>query len=149
MELMTRDFGVVEIDESDIITFKQPVYGFETLTKYVILYDQSASTRFVWMQSVEDENICFILVEPEAVIQNYSPELPPNIIKMLGEGDFMFWLVVVIADQFKNSTVNLKSPIVVNAQQRSAAQVILEEDRPIRYPLVPHRKENESHADII
>lgn len=140
MELFTRDFGKIEIHESDIITFKQPVYGFEELTRYVFLSDDSISGHFAWMQSAEDRDICFILVEPQAVVSGYSPELPDNIKKMVGEGELVFWLVVVIADQFKNSTVNLKSPIVVNTESKSAVQVILDEPFPIRYPLLPHRE---------
>ena len=48
----------------------------------------------------------------------------------------MCWLLVVLKDTLENSTVNLKSPIVVNPSRRIAGQVVLEGDCPVSYPLV-------------
>ena len=52
----------------------------------------------------------------------------------------MCWLMASIREPFSESTVNLKSPIVVNPQRHLAAQFILEEDFPIRYPLFREEK---------
>jgi len=51
------------------------------------------------------------------------------------------WLVMVVAEDFKESTVNLKSPIIVNLDERRAAQFIAEEDYTIRYKLFEKTKE--------
>jgi flagellar assembly factor FliW len=140
MELNTRDFGKIQIDEGDIVTFKQPVYGFEPLTKYVFLFDEKLGRHFVWMQSVEDSGICFILMEPGAVVEGYAPALPSSVQDMLGDDPPVLWLVTVIARQFEQSTVNLKSPIAVNPRSKFAAQIILEDPLPIRHPLLPIRE---------
>ena len=52
------------------------------------------------------------------------------------------WLVMVVADNFGESTVNLKSPIIVNLDERRAAQMIAEEDYTIRYRLFENVKED-------
>lgn len=135
MKLLTRDFGKVEIEDDDIITFVEPIYGFETLSKFVFLYDQNNS-HFVWLQSAEKKEICFILTHPAIVDALYSPQLPASATDQLGDGKYMLWLVTVIANDIKESTVNLKSPIVVNPQTKLAMQVILDNDLPIRCPLI-------------
>lgn len=138
MKLLTRDFGEVEVADEDIITFVEPIYGFETLSKFVFLYDQNNS-HFVWLQSAEEKEICFILTHPSVVDASYSPQLPATVMNQLGEGEYMLWLITVIANDLKNSTVNLKSPIVVNPQTKLAMQVILETDLPIRCPLIKEK----------
>lgn len=135
MIVTTRDFGSVEINEEDIITFAQPIFGFEHLSKFVFLFNEEISDHFVWLQSLEDDQICFVLANPSVAINDYTPNLPGEVIDMLGEGDYLFWLVVVVAEDFINSTINLKSPIVICPATKLAAQIILEENLPIRYPL--------------
>jgi flagellar assembly factor FliW len=39
---------------------------------------------------------------------------------------------MVIGETFRNSTVNLKSPIIINHKTNLAVQVILDQDYPIR-----------------
>lgn len=143
MKIDTRDFGEVEIDENEIITFKQPIFGFEENTRYVFLFEQGISDHFVWLQSVEEKDLCFILVNPTAVVKDYAPELPEQVKLMLGEEECVWWLITVIPEVFQNSTVNLKSPVIVNPSRKCAAQVILEDDLPIRYPLTSEKGDSE------
>lgn len=140
MKLNTRDFGEIEIDEKDLITFKSPIYGFEQYKRFAFLYHKEISEHFIWLQSVEEQALCFVLVEPELVSDHYRPVLPPEMARLLGEGDCMCWLMASIREPFSKSTVNLKSPIVVNPERHLAAQLILEEDLPIRYPLFREEK---------
>lgn len=135
MKLETRDFGQVEIDENEILTFTGPIFGFEEYKKFAFLYQEGIDEHFIWLQSTEEPDLCFILLNPEAVTENYEPDLPAGISQTLGEGPYMYWLVATIRDPFTDSTVNLKSPIVVNPSLHKAAQVVLEEKLPIRYPL--------------
>lgn len=135
MEFVTRDFGKIEAPESDIVTFAQPIYGFEALRKYIFLFDERSGTHFAWLQSVEEPEICFLLINPAVVDKTYAPTLPSQVKTLLGEGTPEFWLIAVIAQPFENSTVNLKSPVVVNVEAGRGVQVILEDSFPIRFPL--------------
>lgn len=140
MKLLTRDFGEIEIDERDIVDFEGAVYGFESYKRFVFLYQEDVSKHFVWLQSVEDPQLCFILVEPELVTDTYTPQIPSSVERMLGGGEYMCWLLVVIKDKFEDSTVNLKSPIIINAATKKAAQIILEEEYPIQHPLLQKKE---------
>jgi len=142
MKLETRDFGEIEIDENETITFAGPIFGFEKYRKFVFLYQESVSEHFIWLQSTEDPNLCFILVNPHTISDHYQPVLPGDTVSILGDGDYMCWLMASIREPFETSTVNLKSPVVVNPKLHLAAQFILEGDLPIRHPLF--RKEEKS-----
>ena len=135
MKLSTRDFGVIDVEETEIVTFTGPIYGFEEYRKFVFLYQEDVSEHFIWLQSVEKPDLCFILVQPGLIMDHYEPELPPEAASLLGEGEYMCWLLVSIREPFGSSTVNLKSPIVVNPALHQAAQFILDADLPIRHPL--------------
>lgn len=134
MNILTRDFGEIEVAPEDIITFASPMFGFEELNRYVFLFAEE-NTNIVWLQSVDNPHICFILADPKIVEDNYNPRLSPEVRGALGEGDYLFWLVVVVAEDFRDSTINMKSPVVVNLHTKRAVQTILEEDLPLRRPL--------------
>lgn len=136
MEIKTRDFGQVDINPEDIVTFELPIYGFEQLSKYVFLFEEDNS-HIVWLQSVENPEICFIMLDANYIDLNYSSNinLSREARHILGKGDYSYWLIMVVADDFTKSTVNMKSPVVLNPTGHKAIQVILEEDYPIRYPL--------------
>lgn len=140
MEIQTRDFGQVTIEAEDIVTFSQPIYGFDDIDKYVFLFNQTECSQFAWLQSVENKDICFILVNPMVVLGDYSPKVSKKDLELLGEGEIMLWLIAVVDEDFEKSTVNLKSPVVLNPVERRAMQVILDESYPIKYPLVQKGK---------
>lgn len=135
MKLSTRDFGVVEVEESEIVTFTGPIFVFESYRQFVFLYQEDVSEHFIWLQSVENPDLCFILVQPALVMEPYEPQLPTEAQELLGDGDYMCWLLVSIREPFDRSTVNLKSPVVVNPALHRAAQFILDADLPLRHPL--------------
>ena len=136
MKLFTRDLGEIEIDEQDIVTFSGPIFGFEKYRRFVFLYQEEIVENFIWLQSVEEPELCFILVQPDLITDHYQPQLPKEAKTLLGDGDWMCWLIVSLREPFQDSTVNLRSPIVVNPELRQAAQFVLEGSLPIRHPLV-------------
>lgn len=143
MKLNTRDFGTIEIDEKDIVTFAGPIFGFEQYRRFVFLYREEVSREFIWLQSVEEEELCFILVQPDLITDSYQPELPDEAKNLLGDGDYMCWLMVALREPAQDSTVNLKSPIVVNPSLHKAAQFVLEGNLPLRHPLLKAKEEGE------
>ena len=136
MTIETRDFGVLDIDEKEMLSFVLPVFGFESLTKYVLLRDDEAGPGLLWLQSIEEPDVCFILLDPEEVGLEYNPEVAAETVRALKlEQAPMVRLIAVIPQNFKETTVNLKSPVLINLNNKTAAQVILEADYPIRMRL--------------
>lgn len=135
MQIETRDFGPIDIKESNIITFKQPLYGFEDYTQYVLVSDRNMGSGICWLQSIEQKEVCFILINPLEVCKDYAPVVMQDVLFTLQaapEDDLDCWAIIVISEDFRCSTVNLKSPILINHKMKCAMQVILEQDYPIR-----------------
>ena len=100
------------------------------------MHDPDMGEGVAWLQSLDDPALCFVLVNPQAVQPLYQPEYPDGLDKLVGEGDVECWLIAVIREEFTKSTVNLKSPVVINWETGLGAQVLLDGDYPVRHPLV-------------
>ena len=135
MKYKTRDFGELEIKEESTVVFEQPIFGFEDYKKYSFIYDSEIGENIVWLQSLDDPNLCFILVDPSEFSDIYKPELPEDIETLLGEGEYICWVILSPNDDIAKATVNLKSPIIINESSLKAAQIILEQDYPVRFPI--------------
>lgn len=141
MKVLTRDFGEVDVTENDIIRFEQKIFGFEEYSDYIILYDDDFNGEYAWLQSAEEPGLCFIIANSSLTVDNYSPDCKNEAEKIIGEGNYEYWLMMVVRENLKESTVNLKSPIVINADNHKAMQIILEENYPLRYQLFNDGKE--------
>ena len=140
MKITTKEFGDLEIGNDDIIKFTRSIYGFEGKDNFVILKDLP-DDDIMYLQSIEDVNLHFVIVDPYSILPNYSPELSEDDIHALNITkdvikELKYMLIAVIAEDVKNSVVNLKNPIVINPNNRHAIQAILQnKDYPLRYPL--------------
>ena len=54
------------------------------------------------------------------------------LLQAVPEDDLDCWVLMVIGETFRDSTVNLKSPVIINHKTNLAVQVILDQDYPIR-----------------
>ena len=133
MKIKTRDFGEVEMSEKDVYHFTQPLFGFESYTDFIILNHKEIGENIIWLQSVQEKELCFILMDPSGMSASFLPELPADSEKLLGKGDLLCWVVAVVPQNFKDSSVNLKSPVFINTETHLAAQIMLESDYPVRF----------------
>ena len=142
MKIETRDFGEMEIDPEEVVEFISPIYGFESLRRFVLLYDDNIPP-FTWLQSIEEPRVCFIMVDPAIAAKDYAPQLPEDTKKLLQiekTEDTVWRALTVIPHNFADSTMNLKSPVVINPANKCAAQIILEADYPFKAPLMGEDK---------
>jgi flagellar assembly factor FliW len=135
MLLKTRDFGEIEVADSDVITFTQPLYGFEEYDKFVLLSEDNTTGYLAWLQSTTEQSLCFILVNPDSFKIDYGFDLDDYYVDKLGDGDYSVWLIGVIKEVFDESTVNLRSPVVINRDNSQAVQVMLDSEYPVRFPI--------------
>ncbi len=142
MDILTRDFGSISVNPSDVIQFVSPIFGFDDYQKYVMLCDDEIGSHFAWLQSIDDPNLCFLLADPGLVHPSYKETIPETAFQSLGnEASCECWVMMVVPKNFAEATVNLKSPILINTETHQAAQVILELDYPIRCPLMERKDE--------
>ena len=131
----SNKFGEFEVTEDNIIYFKKGIPAFEYLQKYVLLKEENGV--FYWLQSIEDKDISFVLLNPFDIFPNYEFELDNQTIEELeiaNAEDLLVFTIVVIPENIKETRTNLKAPIVINLKNRLATQYILSDDKyPIRY----------------
>ncbi len=136
MLVKTKYFDEVEIAIDKVITLIHPIYGFEEYRHFIMLNDTEVGDGFAWFQSLDDKDICFIIANLGYSLPSYQPSLPEDTLRLLevktAEEDLYYFGIMVVQDNFQNSTINLKSPIVINHNINIGAQVILDEDFPLR-----------------
>ncbi len=118
-------------NEEDLIIFDEGILGFEEYKRFLPLPIGENSGNIISLESVDDENLTFLLLNPFALNIDYNPKLEKEDYKKLKtdkDEDLSFYVICVLANDIEKVTINLKCPIVVNALTRKAFQVILQTD---------------------
>ena len=141
MQLNTKLFGKIEIEEEKMIFFEKGIIGFPHCQRFTLVYDEGEDGRqknISWLQSIEEPAFALPVLDPLLVKEDYSPKVEEQLLKHLGtlEEDDTYVLVTVTATaDVKKLSVNLKAPIVINVKERKAVQVIVEDDFPVKFPI--------------
>ena len=139
MKANTRIFGEIDIDDSKIINMEKGMIGFPDLKKFALIYNEEREKTVIkWLQSMDDGDIAFPVMEPQLVKADYRPSISEDVLEPLGSLDEekTFVLVTVtVPKEIEKMTCNLQAPIVINTSTNKAAQMIVEDDSPIRFPI--------------
>ena len=73
MKLATSRFGEIEIDPDRIITFSDGIIGFRELKRFALIVKKSQA--LMWLQSLEDTQIAFVVADPFSFEATYDPIL--------------------------------------------------------------------------
>ena len=131
MNVKTRHFGDVEIDDSKVITMDNGLFGFENYKKYVLLYDSSSDEipNIQWLQSLDEELLALPVMIPTTVVPDYNPVVEDETLASLGEWkeeDVSMLVTVTVPEDIKKMSINLKAPIVINTTTMKGCQVVAE-----------------------
>lgn len=127
MKIQTKYFGKVEVDENQILEFNQGLPGFKDYQKFVLLPLEEAPVYQV-LQSMEEAGLAFIVLNPYVFFKDYAFDIDGSTKQELGledANDVELYSVMTIHDPFKESTLNLQAPIVINKKTNHAKQLIL------------------------
>jgi flagellar assembly factor FliW len=128
MLIRTKDFDYVEINNDDILEFPNGIYAYEDIKKFVLLKNPE-NQWMMYLQSIDFVNPRLVLLDPYVFFSDYAPILPEGSLELLKThkiSDLSFFVVAVIPGNIKSSTVNLKSPVIINFTKKIGAQIILE-----------------------
>lgn len=126
------DYGTVEYETEDLITFSDGLFGFPKLTRYLLLRmnEGEDDDSILLMLSVEDPNVVFVLINPFCFCPDYSPVLTPqelSCLKVTDSDELSYYAICVVRTNYLENTVNLKCPLAINPQTRCGIQLILED----------------------
>lgn len=126
MKVFTTRFGEMEINKDEIINFPEGILGFEEMTKYIIFIMEEGNP-LLWMQSLEEPALAFVLIKPFEFNPKYALEISAKdeeFLKLEEPGDADIFAVVVVPEDPTMMTANLQGPIVINRKEKLARQVI-------------------------
>lgn len=121
-------FGDMDFEEKHVVYFPEGIIGFEDCRKFLVVNDEG-SDPFRWLVSLDDRDLSFPVIDPALVQSDYfSTNFPSQDVSVLS--------VVAIKTDLAQSTVNLKSPIVIHNADRTGKQIVLENEHlGVRTPL--------------
>jgi flagellar assembly factor FliW len=130
VKVATKAYGNIEIDERQKIIFPQGLFGFEHLKDYLLL--DAERQPFYWLQSMDEEQVAFILVNPFLFRPDYEVNINNEELADIGihspEKALIFTIVTIPSDE-NPMTANLQGPIIINRDNRTGKQAVLSDTR--------------------
>ncbi len=124
MKIKTLQFGELEYNDEQVLTFEKGIFGFEELKKFLLI--KKEDEIFYWLNSIEEPELAFPLIG----IRMIDDEYPQR------EGYEAFGIVKFDKDPAK-ITVNLLAPVYISQDKKAGYQTILDNEKsyPVEYPL--------------
>lgn len=140
MHVKTNLMGIeeiVEISQEQIFAFEPGIGGFEALRRYALITEPDSPVE--WLQSLDDPDVSFALLEPFLFRPDYVFELADRDAAALGmqePADALVRCILTLHEEPDKITANLLAPLVLCRRTHLARQVILQDlDLPMRAPI--------------
>lgn len=140
MRINTKVFGEIEISDDRIIRFPSGIIGFPYLTDFALVHDEEKGVGAIhWLQSVQEPAFAMPVMDPLIVQPEYNPEVNDELLEPIGkivEEELLVLVTVTVPSDLTKMTVNLRGPIIINAAEKKACQVIIEgDDYAVKFPI--------------
>ncbi|MBO6133234.1 MAG: flagellar assembly protein FliW [Lachnospiraceae bacterium] len=141
MQVKTKIFGDITVDDEKIITFPAGIVGFTDLKKFALIHDSEKTdgSTLSFLVSMDEPAFAMPVIDPLLVKPDYNPVVEDEILKPIGKLDpdeTLCLVTMTVPHEIEKLSVNLMAPIIVNVSTRMAAQVILDDDDcPIKFPV--------------
>jgi len=146
MEINTRDFGIVQVEEDAIYDFPEGLYGFEDDKQFAVFAKSFEDVSFLYLQSVQNPVPCFLVFEPWELYPDYHPILSKEDMaacEVNSIDELIFLVIANVPDSIEQLSINIKSPVVLNPKTKKARQFILQNpDYTVRY--LPFQKDGKA-----
>ncbi len=127
IELQTKPFGKIQISEKQLIYFREGLLGFASEKQYALIED-SPDNPFKWLQSTENTDLAFVIMQPQLFLPEYKPLLPDADLSEIKldalDAALILTIVTIPPDDPSKMTANLQGPIIINAEFSLGRQCI-------------------------
>ncbi len=141
VDIRTTRLGQLEtvrVPESAVLSVPEGLPGFPEHRSFALLEDDQLAP-FAWLQSLQDAEIGFLVLDPALFVADYDFELSDadaELLELSDPLDARVLSILVVPGEVQHMTANLQAPLVINSARRLAKQVILTDERwPLRYPV--------------
>jgi flagellar assembly factor FliW len=127
MEVKTRQFGTMEVNEADILQIPKGLLGFEGLEQFVLVETEDC-LPFRWLQCIDAPDLAFVVVSPVVFFPDYRVAVHAKEvadIEVADPKDVEIYVVVTIPERLEEMTANLQGPILVNTRNNRVKQLVL------------------------
>lgn len=134
VEVTTRAFGKIAIEDEKIIRFEHGILGFPDLKDFTLIYDidKGSEASIKWLQSLQEPGFAMPVMNPDLVVEQYRPMFNRELLTSLGDNldseNILMFVTVTVPKNIEQTTVNLKAPIIISVEERKAVQLICEDD---------------------
>ena len=128
MTINTTRFGVIEVDDKALISMPEGMIGLEKFRSYCLI-DHQQESIFKWLQSTDEPDLAFLVIDPSDVVAHYEIDLPDWDVEFLGlknASEAVVVTTVTISTDANSVAANLLAPIVINSRTRVGRQVVLD-----------------------
>lgn len=137
----TPRFGTIEFEPNDVVTLKDGMVGFSQCSQFLVLQHKEGSP-FRWFLCLNAPEIAFLVVEPSHFVPQYALQVHPSQLEDIGLTDpatsLVYTIVTIPRGNPEGMTLNLAGPIVINAINQQAKQLVLDDPKwPLKYPAIP------------
>jgi flagellar assembly factor FliW len=123
--IKSRFLGELQVDKNKIINFEEGILGFEDIREYCII-SIPEKEQFSLLQSIEDENISFVLIKPWDFFGDYEIDLKENHLKTMNiESSDQLAIYSIVSFKKNDITANLLAPVVINVDTNKGSQIVL------------------------
>ena len=140
MKCTSTRFGSFEVRSESLITFPSGVLGFPEQHRYVML-DHDTEAPIKWLQSVEEPELAFVILDPITFHSDYHVEVPADALveikAQVGEELAFAVILTIPSDDPGRITANLRGPLLISHKTKLGKQLVLSEEFPTRHPLFP------------
>jgi flagellar assembly factor FliW len=119
------------------LTMAGGLAGFPDAERYALVEVPEASPLFL-LRSLDQPGLEFVVAPPAVFFPDYAPELDDASaarLELTDAEDALLLVVLTVTGGVEKATANLLAPVVINQRTRSAAQVVVQGDWPLRAPL--------------
>ena len=86
MQINSRLFGEIDVEDDKVIDFKNGIIGFEEHHKYALIFDaeKESSKSIMWLQSMEEPELAFPVADPTHICSGYNPVVEDELLESIG-----------------------------------------------------------------
>ncbi len=127
--IQTSRFGPLDINEEKIITMTTPFLGFAEERRFILL-PHGPDSVFWWLQSVDNPDLAFVVIQPAKIAPQFNPTIAPQLRQEVQAAETAELEILVILTIPKGRpeamTANLLGPLLLNPVKRLAKQILLD-----------------------
>jgi flagellar assembly factor FliW len=136
MQVETYLFGAVEVSPEKVISFPNGLVGFEDSKRFMLVHEDAAGEAASYtLQSLDDPNLAFQIVDPTTLGFNYELALSDAENALLlspASEDVAVMQVLFRKEEGGTAEIcpSLRAPLVINTRARVGLQKVMETFRP-------------------